>query len=187
MVEGECTAGTDTIGFERYLALARSAGYRGAPMHAVYVPLIDDEGVMGALRCARPERLSAGLCRDLETLARRVSGRFSKLGITAVEELPELRPLTARQHQVAALAARDLTNREIAHELAISQNSVKKHLKETFDRYDIVSRRDLRSLLARTTPVDEVPLGVSLLEGLCVVRVDPFARAVKRVAYKRVA
>jgi DNA-binding NarL/FixJ family response regulator len=175
MVASERSAGTDAIGFDRYLALARTLGYRGAPVHAEYLPLVGDQGLVGALRTARPEPFTVGLRRDLETLSRRVSARLALLGITAVEELPELRPLTTRQLEVAMLAARFHTNREIASTLAISANSVKKHLKEAYDRLAVDNRRDLNSLLARTQPVGEAPLGVSRQRSLVVVRVDPSA------------
>lgn len=187
MVASERAAGTDAIGFERYLALARSMGYRGAPMHAEYLPLAGDQGLVGALRCARPMPFTVGLRRDLETLSHRLAARLAWLGITAVEELPELRPLTTRQLEVATLAARFHTNREIAGTLAISENSVKKHLKEAYDRLAVDNRRDLNSQLARTQPVGDAPLGVSRHGSLVAVRVDPYGRrpALAPAAYRR--
>ena len=55
--------------------------------------------------------------------------------------------LTPRQIEVAQLAARGLTNGEIADELAISENTVKRHLKVVFARVAVRNRTELAKLL----------------------------------------
>ncbi|MBD5547606.1 MAG: hypothetical protein HDQ97_09430 [Lachnospiraceae bacterium] len=52
--------------------------------------------------------------------------------------------LTRAEKQVAELARRGLTNREIGEELFISEATVKKHMSNIFDKLEIDSRRELR-------------------------------------------
>ncbi|MBR7077135.1 MAG: helix-turn-helix transcriptional regulator, partial [Clostridia bacterium] len=57
------------------------------------------------------------------------------------EEVPELREeLTAREREVAELAAKGLRNAEIAEALFISENTVKHHLKIAFQKMNIDRR-----------------------------------------------
>lgn len=51
--------------------------------------------------------------------------------------------LTRREKEVAALAARGLSNREIADELCISETTVKKHMSNIFEKLNIDSREKL--------------------------------------------
>lgn len=51
--------------------------------------------------------------------------------------------LTARQQQVARLAARGLSNSEIAQELGIKSNTVDAHLKKIYATLDVHSRTEL--------------------------------------------
>ena len=52
--------------------------------------------------------------------------------------------LTDRQHEVAVLAARGLTNREIADRLYLSEKAVEYHLGHVFGKLGLRSRRELR-------------------------------------------
>jgi DNA-binding NarL/FixJ family response regulator len=62
----------------------------------------------------------------------------------------ELRTLlTPRQLEVATFTARGLTNREIARVLDLSENTVKKHLKDVFATLEITNRTELAVLVAR--------------------------------------
>jgi DNA-binding NarL/FixJ family response regulator len=58
----------------------------------------------------------------------------------AAEATSELDDLTAREREVVALLARGLTNKEIAAELFISTNTVKRHLKSIFGKLDVHTR-----------------------------------------------
>lgn len=51
--------------------------------------------------------------------------------------------LTARQQEVARLAARGLSNAEIAHALDIKPNTVVSHLKKIYATLDVHSRTEL--------------------------------------------
>lgn len=51
--------------------------------------------------------------------------------------------LTARQKQVARLAARGLSNSEIAQQLGIKPNTVDAHLKKIYSALDVHSRAEL--------------------------------------------
>jgi DNA-binding NarL/FixJ family response regulator len=51
--------------------------------------------------------------------------------------------LTHREEQVVALVADGLSNREVAHELGLSEHTVKKYLFHIFDKLGISSRVEL--------------------------------------------
>lgn len=51
--------------------------------------------------------------------------------------------LTPRQQQVARLAARGLSNSEIAHELGVKPNTVDAHLKKIYTTLQVHSRAEL--------------------------------------------
>jgi DNA-binding NarL/FixJ family response regulator len=57
--------------------------------------------------------------------------------------------LTPRQLEVATLTARGCSNREIASVLELSENTVKKHLKDVFAALDVSNRTELAVLLVR--------------------------------------
>lgn len=58
------------------------------------------------------------------------------------EPLPSdpLAPLTPRERDVMALLIQGLPNKGIAHELVISENTVKRYLKSIFEKLDVDSR-----------------------------------------------
>ncbi len=61
--------------------------------------------------------------------------------------------LTRREHDVLALVVRGLTNKGIARELVISENTVKRYLKSIFEKLDVDSRAAAVALaLTRPTP-----------------------------------
>ena len=65
-----------------------------------------------------------------------------------LEEVPELSDeLTAREREVAELAAKGLHNAEIADALGISENTVKHHLKIAFQKMNIDRRSKLLDML----------------------------------------
>ena len=60
--------------------------------------------------------------------------------ISAVQPDPVLQSLTDREREVLVLLARGLTNKEIARELTITPNTVKRHLKSLFAKLDVNTR-----------------------------------------------
>ena len=58
-----------------------------------------------------------------------------------------LAALTGREQEVARLAARGRTNRQIAEALFISTETVKTHIRNVLDKFDVHSKADLRLLL----------------------------------------
>ncbi len=68
-----------------------------------------------------------------------------------------LRPLTARELDVLRYLPTRLSNIEIASRLAISQNTVKTHLKDIYRKLDVGSRNDAVVVALR--------LGLLTLEG----------------------
>jgi DNA-binding NarL/FixJ family response regulator len=59
---------------------------------------------------------------------------------TDVETVDELSVLTDREREVLDLLAQGLTNKEIAEQLFITTNTVKRHLKAVFEKLDVHTR-----------------------------------------------
>ena len=79
------------------------------------------------------------------------NGRQLRYLLEIITHVPTLRVvnaqgsglLTAREEQVVALVADGLSNREIAHELGLSEHTIKKYLFRVFDKLGISSRVEL--------------------------------------------
>jgi DNA-binding CsgD family transcriptional regulator len=61
--------------------------------------------------------------------------------------LSHWRALTPRQQQVAALTCLNFTNRQIAARLSISPQTVKAHLRNLLQRFELHSKAELRQAL----------------------------------------
>ena len=59
-----------------------------------------------------------------------------------------LKALTGRQQQVATLACRGLSNREIAEKLVVHEGTVKVHLHTAYTKLHVHSRNELANALA---------------------------------------
>ena len=66
--------------------------------------------------------------------------RTIESALASGQEDPVLRTLTDREREVLALLARGLTNKEIASQLTITSNTVKRHLKSLFIKLDVNTR-----------------------------------------------
>lgn len=98
---------------------------------------------------------------DLLAAVRRAAGRAGGLPGVVSQELPRSRPasdaaaaaaatvapLTHRESQVVALAARGLTNVEIGEQLYLSINSVKTYLRTAFRRIEVANRAEAAAWL----------------------------------------
>ena len=62
--------------------------------------------------------------------------------------LATLTPLTPREREVAVLAARGLTNKEIASSLVISVRTVDNHLSNAYSKLGITTRGELALVLS---------------------------------------
>jgi DNA-binding NarL/FixJ family response regulator len=67
---------------------------------------------------------------------------------------PHLSAITKRQLAVASLVARGLSNPEVARVLNISINTVKKHVRDLFERCEVASRAELAARLVANGLVD---------------------------------
>lgn len=65
--------------------------------------------------------------------------------VNGVKRKTSVAPLSPRQGQIASLVARGLTDKEIAAELGISEETVATHLKRLFRRLAVHSRAALVS------------------------------------------
>jgi DNA-binding NarL/FixJ family response regulator len=104
--------------------------------------------------------------RDLATVATQVSVRLAQLGIRGVSASE----LTPRQYEVASLVARGATNAEIASALGISMNTVKKLLKDVFQRLDLTSRTELAVTLRDVTAPLDIPVGITRAGAVTITR-----------------
>ena len=68
--------------------------------------------------------------------------RTSRPRRSAEHEGGLIESLTTREHDVLALVADGLSNREIAHDLAISEHTVKFHLASIFGKLDVSTRTE---------------------------------------------
>lgn len=139
-------------------------GYLIAPMaaQAVAMTAADCNGLLSA--AARFDQLGARLlAADAYSQAansyRRVGDRRSQLRTSArayalarqcggartpaIAAAAQPLPLTTREHEVAVLAATELTNHEIADRLAVSTRTVEGHLYRTFMKLDVSDRAEL--------------------------------------------
>jgi DNA-binding CsgD family transcriptional regulator len=78
--------------------------------------------------------------------------------------------LTPRQREVARYVSYGRTNSEVAVMLGMSENTVKKHLKEVFAVLETTNRTELAAML-RDLPVEgSAPIGVSRVGDIAIAR-----------------
>ena len=87
----------------------------------------------GAAAASERSRELAALCEGGHTPALALAG--------------EPLPLTPREREIATLAARGLSNRDIAEAVVVSERTVHNHLHRAYAKLGINSRRQLRSIL----------------------------------------
>jgi DNA-binding CsgD family transcriptional regulator len=122
--------------------------------HYLLAPVVVDAEVIGTLNFARAEDREFG-ARELSiacALALHVSTRMTTLAAAKHADRSWESVLTARGFEVAELAARGLTTDEVGRALGVSANTVKKHLRNVYDRLAISSRAELATMLARPAP-----------------------------------
>ena len=85
--------------------------------------------------------------------AERTQTELQATGVTVAAVQPGNPALTAREHQIASMAAVGYTNQEIANRLFITANTVEYHLKKVFRKLSIDSRRQLRDKFQLSAPI----------------------------------
>ena len=101
-----------------------------------------------AYRRAGSSRLAAALQMRSRALARQCEGARTPALIAATATAS----LTARELEVALLAARGLTSQEIASQLVLSVRTVHHHLQHAYEKLGITRRRQLAGALASIQP-----------------------------------
>ncbi len=81
--------------------------------------------------------------------------RFAEL--TRREQQREDDLLSNREKEVLVLVARGMTNREIASELILSENTVRNHLSHILDKLDLSRRSQAAAYAARRGMLDQEP------------------------------
>ena len=90
---------------------------------------------------------AARLAQRAETELRATGARPRRIVLTGLESL------TASERRIAELASRNLTNREIAQTLFITDRTVEGHLTSVFRKLQLHSRNELPAALAKGAPV----------------------------------
>lgn len=85
--------------------------------------------------------------RAAGALARMLASRCEAQRTPALTLVGCVEGLTAREREVAALAAAGLPNREIASRLVVSTRTVENHLQHAYRKLGVTTRRELRLLL----------------------------------------
>jgi len=78
----------------------------------------------------------------LRRLTRQLQGEMRSLEETLTPSETTAHPFTARESEVLALAARGLTNKEVAYRLGISERTVQFHMKSIFQKTGTNSRTE---------------------------------------------
>jgi DNA-binding CsgD family transcriptional regulator len=107
-----------------------------------------DAAQAGALAAIgfRRDGLSAAANRA-GTLARRCADRCPGVRVPALAARPDAPDLTAREHEIAGLAARGLSNPEIADALVLSVRSVETYVLRVYRKLGVRNRSDLSKAL----------------------------------------
>ena len=79
--------------------------------------------------------------------ARRLADRCEGARTPALKGLDTSLPLTAREHEIASLAASGLSNRQIAERLVVSVRTVDNHLHNAFAKLGITQRSGLAAIV----------------------------------------
>jgi len=95
-----------------------------------------------SLAGADPDR-AADTLRQARRLAAKLGGEFARI----VDPVPPRSALTAREREVAELAAQGMSNQEVASTLMLSVRTVENHLHRAFQKLDVTSRSELGEAL----------------------------------------
>jgi DNA-binding CsgD family transcriptional regulator len=126
--------------------------------HVLRMFLRDEGRMFGAVMIARTA--GEGEFRERELAFLRRAHPFIEHALACARALAAQAPaddaldgagLTSREQEVARLAAAGLRSREIAHQLVVSEATVKTHLKRIFAKVGVRTRTELAALLRPAT------------------------------------
>lgn len=106
--------------------------------------------------CASLVVLSDGGSTVTPHLAARLLDEFAKLAQNVREGPSEVEKLTSREREVLELVARGSSNKEIANELVIAENTVKVHLRNILDKLHLRNRQQAAAFAVQEGLVREV-------------------------------
>lgn len=130
--------------------------------HYLLVPIVVAGALVGTMNFASTVREAPSLA-DAAALSAHVSARVAVLRAAESFDSAWDGALTAREIEIATLASRGLTTRDMARAVGITPNTVKKHMKSLYRKLGVASRAELSSTLLhgpQTSPpyVDHLPL-----------------------------
>lgn len=135
---------------------------------SLLLPILGLGQLRGSIRCHHAS-LPVLLRRDLTTMGIYVSIRLAQLGLAEAPD-PALARLTRRQRDVAVHAAAGCSNFQIGEQLQISEDTVKKHLKDIYQRLGVRRRTELAARVRPRAPPTTVPFGVSWVGTVAITR-----------------
>jgi DNA-binding NarL/FixJ family response regulator len=106
--------------------------------------------------CVSLTVLSEGGSTVTPHLAARLLDEFAKLAQNVREGPSEVEKLTSREREVLELVARGASNKEIASELVIAENTVKVHLRNILDKLHLRNRQQAAAFAVQEGLVREV-------------------------------
>jgi LuxR family maltose regulon positive regulatory protein len=109
----------------------------------LYMPFVENgEYILSILKEIEQQELYKNEIKDILELYNYYKNGIEKIRTSNL--LNKIPQLTDREMEVAKLAAKNLTNKEIGEQLYISQNTVKFYLKSIFSKFSITSRYKLK-------------------------------------------
>lgn len=114
--------------------------------HYLVAPIVGRNGLAGALTLARAERARGFAEAELTAISNATTHlsvalahlRHCDRGVEAA-----VSSLNVRERHIAMFTAKGLTNVEIARQLQVSENTIKKNLKAMFVKLDVSTRAEL--------------------------------------------
>ena len=159
--------GLDNLAFN---TLIRQKGYTGCDFYPYASPVIGPHGWFATTLHASAEPYTPSLERALAMIATHLSVWCTQHGIDALRDPPICESVKLREHQIAYLAAGGQTNLEIAESMGISINTVKKHLKQVFEKVGVKNRTELVGALRNVAAPIDLPIGITHLRTVTVTR-----------------
>ena len=115
-------------------------------------PLLGVGEVIGVIQFWPRRHADPEVRRTMDDIATLTAVRLAQLGVTCAANSRQLGSLTPRQNECVDLVIAGFTNVEVAEQLGISVDTVKKHLKLAFDELGIHSRSELVALASTSMP-----------------------------------